>query len=91
MVDSFNEAYVKNELSMSQRESVLSLIFKKNDREYLTNYRPISLANTDYKILAFTLTNRLQTVLGSIIHSDQSGFIKKTFHRKQYSPNSGCN
>ena len=30
----------------------LRLVYKKGDREDLTNWRPITLLNTDYKIIA---------------------------------------
>ncbi len=59
--------------------SVLSLIFKKNDRLFLKNYRPISLTTCDYKILAFVLANRLHRVLDKIISKDQNGYIKKRY------------
>jgi hypothetical protein len=63
-------------MTNSQRKSVVSLIFKDGDRDNLCFYRPISLTNTDYKIMAFVLANRLQNVLPSIISYDQTGYIK---------------
>jgi hypothetical protein len=39
-------------------------------------YRPITLLNTDTKILANTIAQRLKEVLPSIIHSDQKGYVK---------------
>ena len=35
------------------------LFFKNGDAEDITNYRPISLTNVDYRILAFVLAARL--------------------------------
>jgi hypothetical protein len=49
--------------------------FQKNDPLSLDNYRPITLLNTDTKILAYTIAQRLKEVLPSIIHSDQKGRI----------------
>ena len=64
-------------LSIDQRRAVLSLIPKPNkDLRYLKNWRPISLLNTDYKILAKTLATRLQSVINTIISPDQTGYIK---------------
>ena len=40
------------------------------------NYRPLSLACTDYKILAKILTDRITPVLKQIIGTEQQGFIQ---------------
>ena len=79
MVESFNEAFQSNRLSDSWNVSVLSLIFKKGDPSNIKNYRPISLTNTDYKLLAHVLTNRLHNVLYKIISTDQTGYIKNRY------------
>ncbi len=41
--------------------------------------RPISLLNTDYKLLAKIFATRLQTVLPDVINEDQSGYLKDHF------------
>ena len=43
------------------------------------NYQPISLTNTDYKILAYILTARLDEHLTIIIHSNQIAYMSKWF------------
>ena len=76
LVDVFNESYELGKLPDSQRKSVMSLIFKRGDEDDISNYRPISLTNTDYRILAFTLAERMQKILGDIISNDQTAYVK---------------
>ena len=63
---------------MSQRKGIITLLHKGKDlsRDNLGNYRPISLTNTDYKIGAKALASRLQTVITSVVHPDQTAYIK---------------
>lgn len=58
-------------------QSVISLIPKLHkDALLIDNWRPISLLNNDYKILATVLAMRLKKILNKIIDENQSGFIK---------------
>ena len=75
----FNESFENEILPFSQRSAVLSLIFKNGDAEDIANYRPISLTNVDYRILAFVLAGRLQEVISSIVSHDQTAYIKKRY------------
>ena len=75
--DSITYAMKHKILSCEQRRGVLRLIPKKGkDLTNVNNWRPISLLNTDYKILAHVLANRLQKVLPEVISKDQSGYLK---------------
>lgn len=77
LMDSYNYSFEHKLLSIDQRRALLVLIPKgTKDRRLLQNWRPISLLNTDYKILAKVLANRLQNVISSIVSSDQVGYIK---------------
>ena len=77
---SFNYAFQKGSLSISQKRGIISLIPKKNkDKTLLENLRPISLLNVDYKILTKSIAKRLEKVLPKIINSDQTGYIKGRF------------
>ena len=59
---------------------VISLIPKKDkDKNYLKNWRPISLLNNDYKIAAIALALRLEKVLPTIISSSQTGYVRGRF------------
>jgi len=76
LVKVYNESYQNGNLIPTQKEAIITLLYKGGDRTAIENYRPISLTNVDYKILAFVLSNRLQKVIGNIVSSDQSGYIK---------------
>ena len=52
-------------------------LYKKKDRTRMENYRPISLMNTDYKLLTKMLSLQLIHTIQSMVHHDQAGFIPK--------------
>ena len=58
---------------------MLTLIYKKNDPLSLSNYRPITLLNTDTKLIAYALAQRFKKVLPLIISNDQNGYIKNRY------------
>ena len=63
-------------LPRSLTEANISPILKKGKADdECASYRPISLLNTDLKLLSKTLALRLETVLPCIINNDQTGFI----------------
>jgi len=78
VIKSFNESFKTGSLSFTQTSAILTLIHKGKDlpRNKLQNWRPISLTNSDYKLLAKCLANRVSKVIESIISEDQVGYIK---------------
>jgi hypothetical protein len=70
-----DECYQHKEMPLTMRTSVITLIYKKNDRKQLKNYRPISLLCADYKIIAKVMAERMKCVIHSVIKDDQTGFI----------------
>ena len=50
-------------------------IYKKKDKREISNYRPITLLNTDYKLLTKVLAIQLMKNIPGLIHPDQAGFI----------------
>ena len=64
---------------------MIILIHKGNKlaRRDLKNWRPISLTNSDYRLIAKCLALRLSSVIGEIISEDQVGYIKvEEFQRR---------
>jgi len=60
-------------LPPSQRQGLITLICKDpTNADTLKNWRPISLLNTDYKILSKVLTMRLSKIIDEIVHPDQT-------------------
>ena len=72
--------FASGKLSISQRRGIITLIPKSNKvTSVLDNLRPISLLNTDYKILTKIIAKRLEKVLPKIINPDQTGYIKNRY------------
>ena len=77
LVNSILYAFENGELSIEQKRGIITLLPKKSkNRLFLKNWRPISLLNTDYKIIAKILAKRMQSVLPFIINHDQTGTSK---------------
>ena len=68
-------------MSHSQnKQAVITLIEKKGkNRNYLENWRPISLINVDAKIASKVIATRVIKVLPEIIHCNQTGYVKGRF------------
>lgn len=80
MKEAFEEAFQCGEISFIQKEGLITCLPKPGkDRNFLKNWRPITLLNTDYKILSTTIANRFKEVLPSIISETQKGFLKGRF------------
>lgn len=77
----FNSIEQKKEMSRSMKCGIISLIYKKGDKRHLKNWRPISLLNVDYKILAKIFSNRLKQVIPYIVNEFQTCSVPgRTIH-----------
>ena len=78
MVNILNEAFASEELTYTQRQGIIILLHKGKDlpRDRLNNWRPVTLTNTDYKILAKVMARRMGLVVNKLIHEDQVGYLK---------------
>ena len=80
VAETFFDAFDNGVLSGTQKQGVINLIPKKDkDLTELSSWRPLSILNTDYKIIAKVLATRLKTCLGEIIDPDQIGYMEKRF------------
>ena len=74
----YEHSYENKILSPSERVAIIALFHKGSDlaADNLNNWRPISLTNVDYKILAKVMSLRLNTVIDKLIGLQQVGFMK---------------
>jgi len=80
LFSSINCAYTEGKFSISQRRGIIKLIPKQDVEPYFVkNWRLTALLNSDYKIAAEAIANRLQNVLPKLINSDRTGFLKGRF------------
>ena len=72
LMESVNQAFHTEILSISQRQAIIKLIAKNDhNKRYIKNWRPISLLNVDTKILSKAISNKLKTALPTLFSSQQ--------------------
>ena len=69
--ESISQCFLLDELNISK----IALIPKSEDRLRIQNYRPISLLNTLYKVVAKVYANRMKPLLHNWILPSQTGFV----------------
>ena len=78
LTDMFNHWFAQGAIPGSVTKGMITLL-KKGGRhvwEGLDDYRPITLLNTELKILAQVLANRLQIVISNLIAPEQTFAVK---------------
>ena len=76
VVGAIKEIYTNKELPLSQRLGIIALIPKSDkDQRFITNWRPLTLLETFYKLISATLANRIKPVLDKIIGRHQKAYI----------------
>ena len=76
VIRSLNYGYDTGELSNTQKQGIITCIPKEGKpRQYLKNWRPISLLNVVYKIASGCIAKRPKSCIHKLISSDQTGFV----------------
>jgi hypothetical protein len=81
LVDCFNEAFGDAAggagLSASQRQGIITLLHKGGGKpvDEVASYRPITLLNTDVKLLARVMVQRMSAGLDAVVDATQTAFI----------------
>ena len=79
LVEVFNTSREKGSLPDSCLQGLISVLYKKKDRDDPRNYRPITLLNCDYKILTRLLATRMNTAVLQFVSAEQNGFVPGGF------------
>ena len=76
VIRALNCGFKKGELSSTQKQGIITCLPKPDKpKQFLKNWRPITLLNTVYKIGSGCIAGRIKSVLPKLISGDQTGFI----------------
>ena len=77
LCQTFNNSYLRKPLTCSQSLALIKLIPKIPNPISVKDWRPISLLNTEYKILSTIISSRLRPILNSVISIEQQCGLPK--------------
>lgn len=76
LMEVYDDVFQRGTLGPKINQGVIKFLPKGGNKTLVKNWRPITLLNQPYKIIAKTLARRIAIVLGKIISVTQTGFIK---------------
>ncbi|XP_071712466.1 uncharacterized protein [Rutidosis leptorrhynchoides] len=76
VIDAVSGFWANGEFSRGCNASFVTLVLKKLDPLHFGEFRPISLINSYYKIIAKLLSIRLRKIIHKLIGGEQSAFLK---------------
>lgn len=80
IISAINDIFIQKQLPISQRLGIISCLPKGDKpRQFLKNWRPITLLNVFYKLVSGCISYRIKSTLDTLISNTQSGFIKGRF------------
>ena len=79
MLGAIHEIFENKELPITVRLGIIALIPKGDkDKKFISNWRPLTLLETLYKILSSTLAARLKPVLDNLLGHEQKAYAPGT-------------
>ena len=80
VVKALNHAFLTNSFSKNIKLGIITLIPKEDKpKQFLRNWRPITLLNVLYKLASGSIARRIKNVLNHVISGDQTGFLQDRF------------
>jgi hypothetical protein len=70
------EASLDGHMHAPLNSTFITLIPKSNSLEYFEDFKPISLCNSIYKVVAKIIARRLKPILSTTISKEQFGFLE---------------
>ena len=71
LLDNINTVYLVGLVSEAQKHGHILCLPKRDFPVHLKNYRPLTILNTDYKILTRIIANLLRTRMDEVLHHNQ--------------------
>ncbi|KAL3700944.1 hypothetical protein R1sor_018966 [Riccia sorocarpa] len=65
----------KKLLLNADTQGCIKLLAKNEDKQWIKNWRPITLMSCTYKIISKLIANRIKPLLSNLIDAEQSGFV----------------
>jgi hypothetical protein len=78
MLDIMNDMYKDGEITDQQKYGIIECIPKQGHPTCIEDYRPLTLLNTDYKLLTGIIANRLRIRMKDILHPAQHCGLSET-------------
>ena len=74
-----NESRRRDRLPKGMSDGLITILYKKGERDDPRNYRPITLLNGDYKIMMRILAHRMNESVVQWVSDTQTGFVPDAF------------
>ncbi|MCO5554955.1 hypothetical protein L7F22_008495 [Adiantum nelumboides] len=76
LCDLLNHSRKEGSIQPNFNQGLIKLIPKGQDRLEIKNYRPLTMLNSVYKVMAKALALRIKYVVNQVVHPKQFGFVQ---------------